>query len=81
MPCYNRQTIELTKKKSFKYRQLFSEEHPEYQLDKCWDAGFYQLKALWKEYMKDEFDDFRKLYNDFSDCLRPQVYEFGFLRQ
>lgn len=72
--------VELTKK-SFKYRQLFSEEHPEYQLDKCWDAGFYQLKALWKEYMKDEFDDFRKLYKDFSDYLRPQVYELGFLRQ
>lgn len=72
--------VELTKK-SFKYRQLFSEEHPEYQLDKCWDAGFYQLKALWKEYMKDEIDDFRKIYKEFSDCLRPQVYELGFLRQ
>lgn len=72
--------VELTKK-SFKYRKLFSEEHPEYQLDKCWDTGFYQLKALWKEYMKDEFDNFRKLYKEFSDCLRPQVYELGFLRQ
>ena len=40
--------IELTKK-SFKYRQLFADEHPEYQLEKCWDAGFYQLKAIWKE--------------------------------
>jgi hypothetical protein len=47
--------IDLTKK-SFKYRQLFADEHPEYQLEKCWDVGFYQLKAIWKEYMKDDFD-------------------------
>ena len=71
--------IELTKK-SFKYRQLFADEHPEYQLEKCWDAGFYQLKAIWKEYMKDDFEEFRKLYRVLSDKMRPMVYELGFLK-
>jgi hypothetical protein len=71
--------IELTKK-SFKYRQLFADEHPEYQLEKCWDAGFYQLKAIWKEYMKDDFEEFKKSYKVLSDKMRPMVYELGFLK-
>ena len=71
--------IELTKK-SFKYRQLFADEHPEYQLEKCWDAGFYQLKAIWKEYMKDDFEEFKKLYKVLSDKMRPLVYSIGFLK-
>lgn len=71
--------IELTKK-SFKYRQLFADEHPRYQLEKCWDAGFYQLKAIWKEYMKDDFEEFKKLYKVLSDKMRPMVYSIGFLK-
>lgn len=71
--------IELTKK-SFKYRQLFADEHPEYQLEKCWDAGFYQLKAIWKEYMKDDFEKFKKSYKALSDKMRPMVYSIGFLK-
>ena len=71
--------IELTKK-SFKYRQLFADEHPEYQLEKCWDAGFYQLKAIWKEYMKDDFEEFKKSYKVLSDKMRPMVYSIGFLK-
>ena len=71
--------IELTKK-SFKYRQLFADEHPEYQLEKCWDTGFYQLKAIWKEYMKDDFEEFKKSYKALSDKMRPLVYSIGFLK-
>lgn len=71
--------IELTKK-SFKYRQLFADEHSEYYLEKCWDAGFYQLKAIWKEYMKDDFEDFKKLYKVLSDKMRPMIYDLGFLK-
>ena len=71
--------IELTKK-SFKYRQLFADDHVDYQLEKCWDAGFYQLKAIWKEYMKDDFEEFKKLYKVLSDKMRPMVYELGFLK-
>lgn len=71
--------IELTIK-SFKYRQLFAEEHPEYHLDKAWDCGYYQLKAIWKEYMKEEFDQFKQLYKVLSDKMQPIVYELGFLK-
>lgn len=68
-------------RKSFKYRELFSEEHPEYQLDKCWDAGFYQIKALLKEYMKDDLKEFQTFYKALADKMRPQVYELGFLKK
>ena len=66
---------------SFKYREMFSEEHPEYQLDKCWDAGFYQIKALLKEYMKDDLKEFQTSYKALVDKMRPQVYELGFLKK
>ena len=68
-------------RKSFKYREMFSEEHPEYQLDKCWDAGWYQIKALLKEYMKDELKEFQTLYKTLADKMKPQVYELGFLKK
>lgn len=68
-------------RKSFKYRELFSDEHPEYQLDKCWDAGWYQVKALLKEYMKDDLKEFQVLYKALADKMRPMVYELGFLKK
>lgn len=71
--------VELTKN-SFKYRQLFAEEHPEYQLETIWDAGYYQLKPVWKEYLKEDFEGFKKLYKVLADKMRPMVYELGFLK-
>lgn len=65
--------------KSFKYRKLFNEEHPEYQIMNA-DLGYYQLKALYKEYMKDDLEEFKKLYKVLSDKMRPMVYELGFLK-
>ncbi len=66
-------------RRSFSVRQLFSDAHPEYHLS-SFDAGYAQLKLLWKEYYKDEFLEFRSLYKAFEDRLRPLVYELGFLR-
>lgn len=66
--------------KSFKYRSLFNEEHPKYQLDKCWDAGWYQIKAMLKEYMPDKLKEFQTLYKALADKMRPMVYELGFLK-
>ena len=65
--------------KSFKYRNLFNEDHPEYQIN-TWDAGYYQLKALWKEYLNDDFNEFRMLYKKLNDKMIPLVYELGFLK-
>ena len=71
--------IELTKK-SFKYRELFNQEHPEYQIMN-WDCGWYQIKAVLKEYFIDDLKDFQDLYKILADKMRPMVYELGFLKQ
>ena len=67
-------------RKSFKYRELFNMEHPEYQILNA-DAGWYQIKAMLKQYMPDELKKFRDLYKEFSEQLRPMVFELGFLRK
>lgn len=66
--------------KSFKYRPMFNEEHPEYQVMN-WDASYYQLKPIWKEYFKEEFEEFKVLYKKLSEKMLPMVYELGFLRK
>ena len=65
--------------KSFKYRSLFNEEHPEYQITN-WDCGWYQIKAVVKEYMPNEYKEFNELYKKLADKMRPMVYELGFLK-
>ena len=67
-------------KKSFKYREMFNESHPEYQINN-WDCGFYQIKALLKEFMPDELKEFRTIYKQLADKMRPMVYELGFLKK
>jgi hypothetical protein len=44
-----------------------------------WDAGYAQLKLVWKEYFPDQFKEFRQLYKNMEDRMRPLVYELGFL--
>ena len=66
-------------RKTFKYRELFNEEHPEYQINN-WDCGWYQIKALAKEYAKEDLEEFKKLYKALADKMRPMVYELGFLK-
>ena len=44
-----------------------------------WDAGYAQLKLVWKEYFPEEFKEFRQLYKNLEDRMRPMVYELGFL--
>lgn len=67
-------------RKTFKYRKLFNEEHPEYQVMN-WDASYYQMKPLWKEYAKEDFEQFKELYKKLADKMLPMVYELGFLRK
>jgi len=67
-------------KKSIPMRQAMSDTNPEYHLN-SWDAGYAQLKLVWKEYFKDEFDEFRKAYTRLEDRMRPLVYELGFLKK
>ena len=64
---------------TFKYRELFNQEHPEYQIMN-WDCGWYQIKALAKEYAKSDYEEFVKLFKALGGKLRPMVYTLGFLK-
>ena len=64
---------------SMKYRTIFNEDNEEYQINN-WDCGFYQIKAMLKAYMPNELKQFNELYKEFSNQLRPMVYELGFLK-
>jgi hypothetical protein len=67
-------------RKTFKYRKMFNEEHENYQINN-WDASYYQMKPLWKEYAKEDFEQFKELYKKLADKMRPMVYELGFLKR
>ena len=62
--------------KSMKMRQFMADEHN--HLD-SWDAGYAQLKLVWKEYFTEDFKEFRDMYKSMEDRMRPLVYELGFL--
>ena len=62
--------------KSINMRRLMANEQNHLH---CWDAGYSQLKLVWKEYFSDEFKEFRTLYKNLEDRMRPLVYELGFL--
>ena len=64
---------------TFKFRELFNGSNPEYQIMN-WDCGWYQVKALAKEYGKNQLDEFNTLYKALADKMRPMVYTLGFLK-
>ena len=64
---------------SMKDRYAFNIEHPELNI-MCWDAGYYQLRPLWKQYYPDRLKEFRSLYKKLASKLRKQVYELGILK-
>lgn len=61
---------------SIEMRQVMAND--ENHLD-SWDAGYAQLKLIWKEYFQEDFTEFRRLYKVMEDRMRPLVYELGFL--
>jgi len=63
-------------KESMKMRKFMSDDVN--HLD-SWDAGYAQLKLVWKKYMEKDFKEFRQLYKNLEDRMRPLVYELGFL--
>ena len=64
---------------SMKDRYAFNTEHPELNI-MCWDAGYYQLRPLWKQYYPDRLKEFRSLYKKLANKLRKQVYELRILK-
>ena len=67
-------------RKTFKYRMMFDEDNENYQINN-WDCGWYQIKALAKEYAKEDFEELKVLYKKLADKMLPMVYEVGFLRK
>ena len=65
-------------RESFKYRNIYNDQHPDIQVNH-WDAGWYQIKYILKEYLPDELKSFRSQFKRFESRLRPLVYELGFL--
>ena len=64
---------------SMKDRSSFNTEHPELNI-MCWDAGYYQLRPLWKQYYPERLKEFRALYKRLANKLRKQVYDLGILK-
>jgi len=67
-------------KLTFNFRTSLHSEHPEYHLN-TWDAGWYQIKLLLKQFYPDKLKHFTKKYKELEDRMRPLVYELGFLRK
>jgi hypothetical protein len=67
-------------KTTFDMRKVLNDEHPEYHLN-TWDAGWYQIKLILKQFYPEKLKDFSKKYKEFEDRMRPLVYELGFLRK
>jgi hypothetical protein len=61
---------------SLQMRQVMADDHN--HLD-SWDAGYAQLKLVWKEYFEEDFKEFRQLYKNLEGRMSPLVYELGFL--
>jgi hypothetical protein len=66
--------------KSFDMRMALHNEKPELHLN-TWDAGWYQIKLILKQFYQDDLREFTKKYKEFEDRMRPLVYELGFLRK
>lgn len=62
---------------SIEIRQILSND--ENHLD-SWDAGYAQLKDIWKEHYGELFNQFREAFKEFENRLIPIVYEVGFLK-
>ncbi|MDR1268038.1 MAG: hypothetical protein LBK82_00805 [Planctomycetaceae bacterium] len=66
-------------RKTFKYRIDFDKERPEIQINN-WDAGWWQLKELWKATDKSGFKELVKLRKIVSESLRKVNLELGWFR-
>lgn len=77
-----KQVLEAAKallKKAMTLRGTYHQDHPEYHLN-SWDAGWAQMKPMFKEHFKEDYQAFVVLYKKFEDRMREGVYKFGFLK-
>jgi len=65
--------------KTFGFRNILNEEHPEFYLN-TWDAGWYQIKLILKQFFPEDLKKFRDHYKMFENIMREGVYKFKFLK-
>jgi len=70
---------ELTRN-SMGMRKMMAEQDSSLHLD-SWDAGYAQLKLVFKAYFPDEFKAFRDAYKVLEQKMIPMVYELEFLKK
>lgn len=61
-------------------RMEYASMHPELHIHR-WDAGYAQLKGLWKEVNPKSFQQLQASYRKLEDELRIMTYEVGFLKR
>ena len=66
-------------RQSMGMRKMWHEGHPELHLQ-AWDAGWAQLKPMFKESLKEDYKAFVELYKAFEERMRKGVYVYGFLK-
>jgi len=65
--------------KTFEHRAEFDKKRPEVQI--CnWDAGWWQLRALWKEVAKDDLKELTTLRNELRESIRSRIRLLSWLR-
>ena len=67
-------------KDSMEHREEFHYSNDDKNLQ-AWDAGYYQLKFLWKEKHKILYAKFQKAYKDLEEQMKPMVHKLGFLKK
>ena len=65
---------------TFEYREMADDMNSEWNVN-TWDAGWYQVKLLLKEYDKAGLKEFMVLYKELEGRLRDGVFSYGFLRR
>ena len=64
---------------TFQHRAEFDKERPEIQI--CnWDAGWWQLKELWKVVAKEKLKELVQMRNELSASIQSRMRTLGWLR-
>lgn len=67
-------TAKAIVKHSFKYRDYFNDDNPEYAVN-CWDASWNQIAMVAKNFLPDELKEFNKLFSSYRETVQELVYK------
>lgn len=67
-------------KLAYSKKEEFYQLHPEYQTN-CNGIAFYQVKNILKEFFKEEYKEYWRIYRNYEKDLIPYVYKAGYLNE